>query len=73
MVTPTPAPAAGARELNILAGGGEDTVLFNAFLARNITVRAGDTVTWGLGHADEVHTVSFLPCRHAAACGFRSN
>jgi plastocyanin/sugar lactone lactonase YvrE len=60
LVTPTPAPAAGARELNLLAGGGEDTVLLNAFLAREITVRAGDTVTWGLGHVDEVHTVSFL-------------
>ncbi|NQW22555.1 MAG: SMP-30/gluconolactonase/LRE family protein [SAR202 cluster bacterium] len=60
VVTPTPLPAAGAREVTILAGGGEDTVLLNAFLARDITVRAGDTVTWNLGHPDEVHTVSFL-------------
>jgi len=59
-VTPTPAPAAGARELKVIAGAGEDTVLLNAFLARNITVRAGDTVTWSLGHVGEVHTVSFL-------------
>ncbi|MDA0263971.1 MAG: hypothetical protein O2803_07415 [Chloroflexi bacterium] len=49
-VTPTPPPATGARELNLLAGAGEGTVLLNAFLARNITVRVGDTVTWGLGH-----------------------
>ena len=60
VVAPTSVPAAGARELMVMAGAGEDTVLLNAFLARNITVRAGDTVTWGLGHPDEVHTVSFL-------------
>ena len=59
-VTPTPLPAAGARELSLLVGAGEDTVLINAFLARDITVRAGDTVTWSLGHPDEPHTVSFL-------------
>jgi plastocyanin/sugar lactone lactonase YvrE len=60
VVTPTPLPPAGARELTLLVGAGEDTVLLNAFLARDITVRAGDTVTWNLGHTDEVHTVSFL-------------
>ena len=60
VVTPTPLPAAGARELSLLVGAGEDTVLINAFLARDITVRAGDTVTWSLGHPDEPHTVSFL-------------
>ncbi|MDA1270771.1 MAG: hypothetical protein O3A93_05885 [Chloroflexi bacterium] len=59
-VTPTPPPATGARELNLLAGAGEGTVLLNAFLARNITVRVGDTVTWGLGHPGEPHTVTFL-------------
>jgi plastocyanin len=44
----------------VLAGADEDTVMINAFLARNINVRVGDTVTWGLGHAGEPHTVSFL-------------
>lgn len=52
--------AAAPRELTLLVGAGEDTVSVNAFLPSNVTVRAGDTVTWKLNQPDEPHTTTFL-------------
>ena len=48
------------RELKVQVGAGQDTLSINSFLPSQITVRAGDTVTWELGHPDEAHTVTFL-------------
>lgn len=55
-----PAAAVGARQLTIIVGAGEDTTSVNAFLPSTVAVRAGDTVTFELGHPNEPHTTSFL-------------
>ena len=54
------AEAAAPREITLMVGAGEDTASVNAFLPSQVTVRVGDTVTWKLGHPDEVHTTTFL-------------
>lgn len=54
-----PAPAAPPpRTVNVLAGGGQDTVAPLAFFPEKVRVRAGDTINWKL-NADLDHTVSF--------------
>ncbi|NQW22556.1 MAG: hypothetical protein HQ475_03830 [SAR202 cluster bacterium] len=58
--TATPGPDAQARDIKLVAGQGQDTVAINAYFPSKVTVRAGDTLTWGLGHPDEPHTISFL-------------
>ena len=50
-----PAP----RELTVTVGAGQDTAVLLAYLPSEVTVRAGDTVTWNLV-GDEGHTVTFL-------------
>ena len=47
-------------ELNLLVGSGRDTEAILQFFPENLTVRAGDTVTWKID-SDEIHTMSFLP------------
>src|SRR5437763_5955519 len=52
------AAAQPARELQVLVGAGQDTVGIDAYLPRELRVRAGDTVTWHI-NSDEPHTVAF--------------
>lgn len=54
-----PVAAAGARTLTALVGAGQDTEQVMRFFPQNMTVRAGDTITWKM-NGDELHTVSFI-------------
>lgn len=57
---PTQASAAQApREVTALVGAGQDTEQVMRFFPQNLTVRAGDTITWK-ANGGEIHTVSFI-------------
>lgn len=47
------------RNLSVIVGAGRDTVAITEFFPKDVTVRAGDTVTWTID-SDEIHTVSFM-------------
>ena len=62
VVTPTPRPTLAPpapRNLTVLVGEGQDTVVISQFLPKTVRIRAGDTVTWKI-NTDESHTVTFL-------------
>jgi plastocyanin len=46
------------RNLRVLAGAGQDTVMVTAFFPQNIRIRAGDTLTWR-NESDQDHVVGF--------------
>ena len=52
------AAAQESRNLTVLAGTGQDTADLLAFFPQQITIRAGDTITWKQ-NSDSPHTVSF--------------
>jgi len=53
------AAAQESRNLTVLAGAGQDTADILAFFPQEITIRAGDTITWQQ-NSDSPHTVSFF-------------
>src|SRR5436309_9500602 len=53
------AAAQESRTLSVLAGAGQDTADILAFFPQNITIRAGDTISWKQ-NSDSPHTVSFF-------------
>lgn len=52
------AAAQESRNLTVLAGAGQDTVMVTAFFPQNIRIRAGDTLTWR-NESDQDHVVGF--------------
>ena len=52
------AAAQESRNLTVLAGAGQDTVMVTAFFPQNIRIRAGDTLTWK-NESDQDHVVGF--------------
>lgn len=58
-VFPAGSAAAEPGSFNILAGFGQDTETLLSFFPRDITIRAGDTVTWHQ-NSDDGHNVAFL-------------
>ncbi len=54
-----PVVPTGPRTLTALVGAGQDTEQVMRFFPQNLTVRAGDTISWKM-NGDELHTVSFI-------------
>jgi len=56
--TTASAQAQEPRDLIVLAGAGQDTVMVTAFFPQSIRIRAGDTLTWR-NESDQDHVVGF--------------